>query len=171
VIGDVLKDHEYQLLDAINKNSMVTQAGLASQLGVAVGSINWYIKRMVAKGYVKATRMHRTRLKYHLTPEGVALLGRRTAEYMEQSLRVYRKLRRAAMETAVDIQSKGIECVLLQGDSDATDILRLTLLEHGVISTSESADWLVRCVGHDYYLESCTEIRANNRMHQSGSTT
>ena len=104
-----MRDYEFQLLDAIADNPTVTQAGLAVQLGVAVGSINWYIKRMVAKGYVKATRMHRTRLKYHLTPEGVALLGRRTAEYMEQSLLVYRKLRRAAMETAVDIQSKGIE--------------------------------------------------------------
>ena len=166
-----MRDYEFQLLDAIADNPTVTQAGLAVQLGVAVGSINWYIKRMVAKGYVKATRMHRTRLKYHLTPEGVALLGRRTAEYMEQSLLVYRKLRRAAMETAVDIQSKGIECVLLQGDSDATDILRLTLLEHGVVSTSESADWLVRCVGHDYYLESCNDVRANNRLHESGSTT
>ena len=166
-----MRDYEFHLLDAIADNPMVTQAGLAAQLGVAVGSINWYIKRMVAKGYVKATRMHRTRLKYHLTPEGVALLGRRTAEYMEQSLLVYRKLRKAAMETAVDIQSKGIECVLLQGDSDSTDILRLTLLEHGVLSTSESADWLVRCVGHDYHLESCTDIRANDRLHESGSTT
>ena len=164
-----MRDYEFQLLDAIADNPTVTQAGLAAQLGVAVGSINWYIKRMVSKFYVKATRMHRTRLKYHLTPEGVALLGRRTAEYMEQSLLVYRKLRRAAMETAVDIQSKGIECVLLQGDGDATDILRLTLLEHGVVSTSESADWLVRCVGHDYYLESCADIRTKNRPHGSGS--
>ena len=27
------------------------QAGLASQLGVAVGSVNWYLKRLVRKGY------------------------------------------------------------------------------------------------------------------------
>ena len=166
-----MRDYEYQLLDAIADNPTVTQAGLAAQLGVAVGSINWYIKRMITKGYVKATRMQRTRLKYHLTPDGVAVLARRTAEYMEQSLVVYRKLRSAAMETAVDIQRKGIECVLLQGDSDATDILRLTLLEYGVVSTSGSTDWLVRCVGHDYYLESCDAPGANNRPHGSSATT
>ena len=49
-----MRDYEFQLLDAIADNPTVTQAGLAAQLGVAVGSINWYIKRMVAKGYVKA---------------------------------------------------------------------------------------------------------------------
>ena len=150
-----MRDYEYRLLGAIADNPTVTQAGLAAQLGVAVGSVNWYIKRMVAKGYVKATRMQRTRLKYHLTPDGVALLARRTSEYMERSLGVYRQLRRAARKTAADIQRRGIERVLLQGDGDAADILRLTLLEHGVASTSASADWAVSCSGSDYHLEPC----------------
>ena len=150
-----MRDYEYRLLGAIAENPTVTQAGLAAQLGVAVGSINWYIKRMVAKGYVKATRMQRTRLKYHLTPEGVALLARRTSEYMERSLGVYRKLRRAAREMAADIHRRGIERVLLRGDGDAADILKLTLLEHGVLSTNATADWAVSCVGSDYLLESC----------------
>ena len=150
-----MRDYEYRLLDAIAENSTVTQAGLAAQLGVAVGSVNWYIKRMVAKGYVKVTRMQRTRLKYHLTSDGVALLARRTSEYMERSLGVYRKLRRAARETATDIQRRGIQRVLLRGDGDAADILKLTLLEHGVVSTSVSADWAVSCVGSDYHLEPC----------------
>ncbi len=150
-----MRDYEYRLLEAIAENPTVTQAGLAAQLGVAVGSVNWYIKRMVAKGYVKATRMQRTRLKYHLTPDGVALLARRTTEYMERSLGVYRKLRRAAREMAADIQRRGIERVFLRGDGDAADILKLTLLEHGVISTSAAVDWTVRCVGSDYLLEPC----------------
>ncbi len=150
-----MRDHEYRLLDAIAENSTVTQAGLAAQLGVAVGSVNWYIKRMVLRGYVKATRMQRTRLKYHLTPDGVALLARRTSEYMELSLGVYRKLRRAAREMAVDIRRRGIERVFLRGDGDAADILRLTLLEHGVVYTSASADWVISCVGSDYHLAPC----------------
>ena len=70
-----MRDYEYQLLDAVADNPTVTQAGLAAQLGVAVGSINWYIKRIVAKGYVKATRMQRTWLKYHLTPDGCSSAG------------------------------------------------------------------------------------------------
>ncbi len=150
-----MRDYEYRLLGAIADNPTVTQAGLAAQLGVAVGSVNWYIKRMVAKGYVKATRMQRTRLKYHLTPDGVALLARRTSEYMERSLGVYRKLRRAARKMAADIQRRGIERVFLQGDEDAADIFRLTLLEHGVASTSTSADWAVSCSVSDYHLEPC----------------
>ena len=53
------------------------------------------------------------------------------------------------------IQRRGIQRVLLRGDGDAADILKLTLLEHGVVSTSVSADWAVSCVGSDYHLEPC----------------
>ena len=167
-----MRDYEYRLLDAIADNPTVTQAGLASQLGVAVGSVNWYIKRMVAKGYVKATRMQRTRLKYHLTPEGVALLARRTSEYMERSLGVYRKLRRAARAMAAEIQNRGIENVLLRGDGDSADILKLTLLEHGVILTNATADWVVRCVGSDYRLEMSTvEVELNHSVERDNVRT
>ena len=57
-------DLERRLLEAIEQNPDATQAGLATQLGVAVGSVNWYMKRLIRKGYVKATQLQRRRLKY-----------------------------------------------------------------------------------------------------------
>ena len=72
-----MKDQEYKVLDAISKDSTVTQANLASSLKMAVGSINWYIKKLISRGYLKASRMDRTRLRYNLTPEGMAALTQR----------------------------------------------------------------------------------------------
>jgi Mn-dependent DtxR family transcriptional regulator len=65
-----IKQHEYDLLNEIAQDSMVTQANLSAQLGIAVGSVNWYIKRLVHRGWVKVSHLDRTRLKYDLTPEG-----------------------------------------------------------------------------------------------------
>jgi predicted transcriptional regulator len=48
---------------------MVTQAGLSDRLGIAVGSVNWYIKRLVQRGWVKVSHLDRTRLNYDLTSE------------------------------------------------------------------------------------------------------
>ncbi|MBM4428445.1 MAG: winged helix-turn-helix domain-containing protein, partial [Chloroflexi bacterium] len=42
-----IKQHEYALLDEIAQDSMVTQASLSKRLGIAVGSVNWYIKRLI----------------------------------------------------------------------------------------------------------------------------
>lgn len=82
-----MKDREYQLLDAISKDSTVTQANLASSLEMAVGSVNWYIKRLISRGYLKASRMDRTRLRYNLTPEGMAALTQRATQYAISSSR------------------------------------------------------------------------------------
>jgi DNA-binding MarR family transcriptional regulator len=62
-----MKQHEYRLLEAIAEDETVTQASLAHSLEMAVGSVNWYIKRLISRGYLKATRMDRTRLRYNLT--------------------------------------------------------------------------------------------------------
>ena len=64
--------YNFQILNHIEENPDTTQADLATQLGVAVGSVNWYIKRLINKGHVKVTQMQRRRLRYLLTPQGIA---------------------------------------------------------------------------------------------------
>ena len=60
-------DIQRRLLEAIEQNPDTTQASLATQLGVAVGSVNWHLKRMTRKGYVKVTQLQRRKLKYFVT--------------------------------------------------------------------------------------------------------
>jgi DNA-binding MarR family transcriptional regulator len=69
---------ELILLEQIERDPDVTQATLAAQLGVAVGTVNWHVKRLVAKGYVKVKRAQRRKLLYIITPEGIALRARLT---------------------------------------------------------------------------------------------
>ena len=66
-------ERELRILETLEHNPETTQANLAAQLGVAVGSVNWYLKRLIHKGYVKATKMERRRLKYFVTPQGLAM--------------------------------------------------------------------------------------------------
>ena len=125
-------EYDLQILEVLEGNPNTTQANLAAQLGVAVGSVNWYLKRLITKGYVKAKQMERRRLKYFVTPEGLALKAKLTKEYMEVSLRVYRELRQAARETAKQILARGYTRVKAPGKNEAMDIFRLTCLEQGL---------------------------------------
>jgi len=58
---------ELILLEQIEHDPDITQAGMAAQLGVAVGTVNWHIKRFIAKGYVKVKRAQRRKLRYIIT--------------------------------------------------------------------------------------------------------
>ena len=147
-----MKEREYKLLEAIAQDETVTQAGLASGLDIAVGSVNWYIKRLIGRGYLKATRMDRTRLRYNLTAEGMTAFTRNATQYMKDSLQIYRDLRVSAREVVSVMLERGVEQVYLDGDDEITDILRLTCIEAGIQPASADERWHVRRIGNGYEL-------------------
>jgi DNA-binding MarR family transcriptional regulator len=148
-------EHQLRILEVLEQNPETTQASLAAQLGVAVGSVNWYLKRLIRKGYVKATKMERRRLKYFVTPQGLALKARLTSEYMQYSLRVYRELRQAARETLEQVRSKGYSAVKANGKGEAMEIFCLTCLEEGVSTEKTPSSPLpeVRAEGVGFVVE------------------
>lgn len=148
----VIKNQEYELLEAIAQDPMVTQAGLSVQLGIAVGGVNWYIKRLVNCGYVKVSHLDRTRLKYHLTPEGMSALTQRTLLYMRKSLQVYNQLRSKAKLVVAELMSHGINQVYLDGNDEMMDILRLTCIENGIIPVPPPAEVLLKAAGQDFQI-------------------
>lgn len=127
-----IKPHEYALLDEIAQDSLVTQASLSKRLGIAVGSVNWYIKRLITRGWVKVSHLDRTRLQYDLTSEGMKVFTQRAMNYARDSLKVYDDLRVQAKSLAADLKQQGVKSVYLNGDDPMMDILRLTCLEAGL---------------------------------------
>jgi DNA-binding MarR family transcriptional regulator len=123
------ENYDFQILSHIEENPDTTQADLATQLGVAVGSINWYIKRLINKGYIKVTQMERRRLRYLLTPKGVAEKTRLTKEFMQMSLHWYRVTRETSKEFLDEVKQAGYDTVCIEGDGDLAEIVYLTCLE------------------------------------------
>jgi DNA-binding MarR family transcriptional regulator len=122
-------EHELRILEEIERNPETTQASLAAQLGVAVGSVNWYVRRLINKGHVKVTHLQRRKLHYFLTPSGLALKVKLTRNYMDVSLQVYRELRQAAQQALTKVRRAGYPAVCVEGNDEAAEILRLTCLE------------------------------------------
>jgi DNA-binding MarR family transcriptional regulator len=133
---------ERRLLEAIEENPDTTQATLAAQLGVAVGSVNWYVKQLVRKGYVKVTQLQRRKLKYFVTPQGLARKAHLTSQYMKTSLRVYRELREHARQLLDQVQDAGYSTIHIDGDGEAAEIFRLSCLEQGVQLAASPGDGL-----------------------------
>ncbi|HET9913910.1 MAG TPA: winged helix-turn-helix transcriptional regulator [Anaerolineales bacterium] len=149
-----IKQHEYDLLDEIGQDPMVTQASLSRSLGIAVGSVNWYVKRLIHRGWVKVSHLDRTRLKYDLTKKGMAVFTQRALLYARDSLKVYSNFRGKARAVVRTLQQEGVGQVYLEGrDGDETlDILRLTCIEAG-IRLSETPDGaVIKADGQGYQI-------------------
>lgn len=145
-----IKQHEYALLNEIAQDSLVTQASLSNILGIAVGSVNWYIKRLIHRGWVKVSHLSRTRLKYDLTPEGMSVFTQRAMYYARDSLKVYSSLRDKAKSIVSDLKQRGIKVVYIDGDDEIMDIMRLTCIENNITIVNIPNGVILKSEGQDY---------------------
>jgi len=131
---DAEEIRQLEVLEALEEQPDARQIDLASQLGVAVGTVNWILKRMAQKGYVKIKRIGQWNWQYLLTPKGVAEKAKLTQLYLKESMRVYRQVRSDAREMLQSVQDRGYGSVRLIGKegSDLIDICKLTALELGL---------------------------------------
>lgn len=120
------------LLEEIERDPDTTQADLATRLGVAVGTVNWHLKRLIAKGYVKVKKAERRKLRYIITPEGLALRARLTVAYVENSMTLYRRTRKKALDAIAQARRQGLGTLAIEGNGELAEVCRLTCIEQGI---------------------------------------
>lgn len=120
------------LLDALHQNSEVSQRRLSSELGIALGLTNAYLRRCVRKGWIKMKSAPANRYAYYLTPQGFAEKSRLTAGYLSRSLSFYREARNACDDLLGQCAGRGWTRVALYGSGDLAEIALLCAMRHAV---------------------------------------
>ena len=140
------------ILEQIETEPDTTQATLAERLGVAVGTINWHMKRLIQKGYVKVKKAERRKLRYIITPEGIALRAHLMVDYVQSSFTLYRLVRERSLKAITTFKEQGIHQIQVEGDGEVADICRLTCLEQGLHVVSDHRTPKMKVVGLKIFL-------------------
>jgi len=141
------------ILEHIEQDPDTSQAALASHLEVAVGTVNWHLKRLIEKGYVKVSRLERKKLKYIITPEGLLFRARLTVDYIQNSFNLYRLVRQRASATLEEVKALGYKEVHVDGADEVAEICRLTCLEQGIAVVNDGTAPVLKMVGLKVILE------------------
>src|SRR6185436_11547132 len=128
---DIEAHRDLKLLEAVEADSRVTQRGLSTQLGIALGLTNIYLKRLVHKGYIKCVNVQSNRITYLLTPRGIAEKARLTYEFMDYSLHLYGEVRQHLRAVLIDCAAAGAR-VAISGRGEAAELAYLSLKESGL---------------------------------------
>ena len=120
------------LLSAVADNNAGTQRSVAKELGIALGLTNAYLKRCMAKGYIKVTHAPANRYAYYLTPKGFMEKSRLTARYLSISFNFFREARRQCAQVFETCAQRGWKRVALWGASDLVEIAVLCASEYPV---------------------------------------
>ena len=88
-----MSNEELELVILKQANAMSSQKSLANEIGFSVGKINYVLKALMDKGFIKAERFlssdNKTKYKYLLTDDGIKekmhltkkFIARKKAEY------------------------------------------------------------------------------------------
>jgi len=105
---------------------------MAGDLGIALGLANAYLKRCVNKGLIKVSQAPANRYAYYLTPKGFAEKSRLTAEFLSESLNLFRQARATGAGLLDHCQNRGWKRVALYGRGDLAEIATLSARDYDV---------------------------------------
>ncbi|MBQ6504331.1 MAG: winged helix-turn-helix transcriptional regulator [Flexilinea sp.] len=148
-------NRDLDILDNIENNPNATQASMASQMNVAIGTVNWHLKRLIDKGFVKIQRSEKRKLKYIITPEGILLRAKLTKDYIHSSFELYRLIRGRMNKVLEQCSENGYEAIYIDGIGDIEEICKLSCMEKGVkaLESQEKNFPVVRVVGLKLFYE------------------
>jgi hypothetical protein len=120
------------VLESVQRGEVQSQRRLASELGIALGLVNAYLKRCVNKGLVKVSTAPAKRYAYYLTPGGFAEKSRLTIEYLSYSFSLFRQAKTDFTTVLRAARASGIRRIAFLGLSDLAEVAAICALDCGM---------------------------------------
>ncbi len=114
-----------RLLEHLDENPQISQRALSTQVGIAFGLVNTYLKRSVEKGWIRVKNISPKRYAYFVTPQGMAEKTRMVKDYMSHSLTLFRESRAQAEIFFTKAQQLNYKKIAIVGEGDLAEIIQL----------------------------------------------
>ena len=80
------KQNQFQILKSLEQDSHLTQRQLSNNLGVSLGKVNYCVKSLIEKGFIKVNNFRNSNSKiqysYLLTPKGIEEKAKLTLDFI-----------------------------------------------------------------------------------------
>lgn len=129
-----------RILEKVVDEHGPSQRDLARDLNISLGLVNSFIKRLAHKGYVKATTIPPSRIRYIITAKGMVEKSRLTYRYIQFSYQYYRQARQKLQKLFKALETSGVRRVVFYGATDLAEIAFLSLQGTSIELTAVADD-------------------------------
>ena len=121
-----------KMLDVLERGATMSQRGLATQVGVALGMTNSLLKRAVRKGFVKVQQIPAKRYAYYVTPKGFSEKSQLVAQYLSSSLHFFRRAREEYSNIFLELKRLEHKRIVLFGTGELAEIALISAIADGI---------------------------------------
>jgi EPS-associated MarR family transcriptional regulator len=109
--AQIQEDTYFRVMRILQENPDLTQRELAEKLGVSVGGLNYCLKALMDKGWVRMQNFQNSKNKfkyvYLLTPQGIAERVALTSRFLDRKMQEYEALKAEIESLHQDVQLAG----------------------------------------------------------------
>jgi EPS-associated MarR family transcriptional regulator len=91
------EEMHYKLMQLLGTNSKASQRDVARELGISLGKVNYCLRALISKGWVKVSRFknsnHKAAYMYLLTPRGLEQKSSLALSFLRRKVHEYEALR------------------------------------------------------------------------------
>ncbi|MCX5861884.1 MAG: winged helix-turn-helix transcriptional regulator [Deltaproteobacteria bacterium] len=128
---------EYHILDAVHDNDgSLTQRNISEKISRSVASVNFALRLLAVKGYIKISGANPRNLKYHLTPRGVLQKSVLAYNFLKRQRALYDEVRKQLLAQLTGLSEEGVSSVAIYGWTPFTEAAVLFLISEGINITA-----------------------------------
>jgi EPS-associated MarR family transcriptional regulator len=101
-----MNETQFKTLRELSEESIISQRDLSKKVGLSLGGVNYIIKELIKKGYIKTQRFKNSKNKaaylYVLTPKGINARIQQTQYFLHVKMEEYERLKKEIEELKQD---------------------------------------------------------------------
>lgn len=123
----MLDEQEFELINVIGAELGPNQRELSRLLDLSLGQTNILIKRLVTKGYIRISKLDKRRVKYLLTPQGLAEKMSQSVKYTLRTINSIGLIKERFKVLFKDMYAKGERRFFVLGESDLASLVEMAM--------------------------------------------
>jgi hypothetical protein len=124
---------EYEVLDAVHEaDGCVTQRDISESISRSLSSVNFALRLLAVKGYIKILGANRNRLRYHITPSGVVRKSIIAYNFVKRQRSLFDQVRRDFLGKLSGLRTEGVKTASFYGWTPFTECAILQIVFEGI---------------------------------------
>jgi DNA-binding Lrp family transcriptional regulator len=124
---------EFKILDEVHEDpAAITQRTISERLGCSIASVNFAVRLLAAKGFIKISGANPRKLQYHLTPKGVLQKSVLAYNFLKRQAALYQEVRTTVLGKLEHLATEGVRTCAIYGWTPFTETAMLYLISSSI---------------------------------------